>query len=188
MQKVKYKNMGINRSEMSKEANPITHAFNRESYFTRIRFKIDNNLVNVTTKIDTGATYTVIGMENSYIKPFKDKILKSNMRGIAYDASGTELKLYDYIIENFRLTDEITLDKIKLFFSEDIGNKALLGMDILSLFDFQYLKEKRQNYGTFWINNYDEALIDLQARRLNKDIDYIDPILIAAVDDTKEKQ
>ena len=61
MQKGKYKNMGINRSEMSKEANPITHAFNRESYFTRIRFKIDNNLVNVTTKIDTGATYTVIG-------------------------------------------------------------------------------------------------------------------------------
>ena len=43
MQKGKYKNMGINRSEMSKEANPITHAFNRESYFTRIRFKIDNN-------------------------------------------------------------------------------------------------------------------------------------------------
>lgn len=127
-------------------------------------------------------------MENSYIKPFKDKILKSNMRGIAYDASGTELKLYGYIVENFRLTDEITLDKIKLFFSEDIGNKALLGMDILSLFDFQYLKEKRQNYGTFWINNYDEALKDLQARRLNKDMDYIDPILIAAVEDTKENQ
>ena len=41
MQKGKYKNMGINRSEMSKD--PITHAFNRESYFTRIRFKIDNN-------------------------------------------------------------------------------------------------------------------------------------------------
>ena len=110
------------------------------------------------------------------------------MRGIAYDASGTELKLYGYIVENFRLTDEITLDKIKLFFSEDIGNKALLGMDILSLFDFQYLKEKRQNYGTFWINNYDEALKELQARRLNKDIDYIDPILIAAVDDTRENQ
>ena len=144
--------------------------------------------MNVITKIDTGATYTVIGLENSYIKPFKDKILKSSMRGIAYDASGTELKLYGYIVENFRLTDEITLDKIKLFFSEDIGNKALLGMDILSLFDFQYLKEKRQNYGTFWINNYDEALKDLQERRLNKDIDYIDPILIAVVDDTKENQ
>lgn len=127
-------------------------------------------------------------MENSYIKPFKDKLLKSSMRGIAYDASGTELKLYGYIVEDFRLTDEITLDKIKLFFSEDIGNKALLGMDILSLFDFQYLKEKRQNYGTFWINNYDEALKDLQTRRLNKDIDYIDPILIAAVDDAKENQ
>ena len=180
MQKERCKDMKFSRAEMKKRANPITHAFNRESYFTRIRFKIDNNLVNVTTKIDTGATYTVIGLENSYIKPFKNKILKSNMIGTAYDASGTELKLYGYIVENFRLTDEITLDKIKLFFSEDIGNKAL--------FDFQYLKEKRQNYGTFWINNYDEALKELQARRLNKDINYIDPILIAAVDDTRENQ
>jgi len=180
--------MGINRSEMSKEANPITHVFNRESYFTRIGFKIDNNLVNVTTKIDTGATYTVIGLCSDELENYKNNILKSNMRGIAYDASGTELKLYGYIVENFRLTDEIILDKIKLFFSEDIGNKALLGMDILSLFDFQYLKEKRQNYGTFWINNYDEALKDLQVRRLNKNIDYIDPILIAAVEDAKEMQ
>ena len=180
--------MGINRSELGKVANPITHAFNRESYFTDISFDIGNKPLKVTTKIDTGATYTVIGMENSYIKPFKDKILKSNIRGTAYDASDTELKLYGYIVENFKLTDEITLDKIKLFFSEDIGNKALLGMDILSLFDFQYLKEKRQNYGTFWINNYDEALEELQARRLNKDIDYIDPILIAAVDGTRENQ
>ncbi len=97
-----------------------------------------------------------------------------NRDGVAYDASGTELKLFGYIVENFKLTDDIILDKIKLFFSEDIGSKALLGMDILSLFDFQYLKERRQNYGTFWINNYDEALKDLQTRRLNKDIDYIE--------------
>ena len=180
--------MRTSRSELEKAANPATKAFNRESYFKKTSFDIDNKTVKITTKIDTGATYTVIGLENKGLIRFKDKILKSNMRGIAYDASGTELKLYGYIVENFRLTDEITLDKIKLFFSEDIGNKALLGMDILSLFDFQYLKEKRQNYGTFWINNYDEALKDLQERRLNKDIDYIDPILIAVVDDTKENQ
>lgn len=180
--------MEINKSELKKKANPATKAFNRESYFTDIKFDLNTKPIKITTKIDTGATYTVIGMENSYIKPFKDKLLKSSMRGIAYDASGTELKLYGYIVEDFRLTDEITLDKIKLFFSEDIGNKALLGMDILSLFDFQYLKEKRQNYGTFWINNYDEALKELQVRRLNKDIDYIDPILIAAIDDTRENQ
>lgn len=173
---------------MSKEANPITHAFNRESYFTRIGFKIDNKLVKVTTKIDTGATYTVIGLCSDELEDFKKDIMKSNMRGIAYDASGTELKLYGYIVENFRLTDEITFDKIKLFFSEDIGNRALLGMDILSLFDFQYLKEKRQYYGTFWINNYVEALKEIRSRILNKDIDYIDPILIADVEDAKDIQ
>lgn len=175
--------MGTNKSEVKKKANPATRAFNRESYFTDIKFVLNTKSLKITIKIDTGATYTVIGMENSYLKPYKNEIMKSSMRGIAYDASGTELKLYGYVVENFRLTDEITLDKIKLFFSEDIGSKALLGMDILSLFDFQYLKEKRQNYGTFWINNYDEALKDLQARRLNKDTDYIDPILIADVED-----
>ena len=180
--------MGVSRSELEKAANPATKVFNRESYFTKTSFDINNKTVKVTTKIDTGATYTVIGLENKGLIRFKDKILNSNMRGTAYDASGTELKLYGYIVENFRLTDEITLDRIKLFFSEDIGNKALLGMDVLSLFDFQYLKEKRQNYGTFWINNYDEALKDLQTRRLNRGIDYIDPILIAAVDDIKWNQ
>ncbi|MEZ3445427.1 MAG: retroviral-like aspartic protease family protein [Lachnospiraceae bacterium] len=180
--------MNVSRSELEKAANPATKAFNRESYFTKVSFDIHNKTLNITAKIDTGATYTVMGLGNKGLIRYKDKILKSNMRGIAYDASGTELKLYGYIVENFKLTDEIMLDKIKLFFSEDIGGKALLGMDILSLFDFQYLKEKRQNYGTFWINNYDEALKELQIRRLNKDIDYIDPILIANMDNTREIQ
>ncbi len=130
----------------------------------------------------------MIGLYGDGLEDFKKSIMKSNMRGAAYDASGTELKLYGYIVDNFKLTDEIMLDKIKLFFSEEIGSKALLGMDILSLFDFQYLKEKRQNYGTFWINNYNEALKELQIRRLNKDIDYIDPILIANVEDALEMQ
>ena len=57
-----------------------------------------------------------------------------------------------------------------------------LGMDILSLFDFQYLREKHQNYGTFWINNYHEVLKELHTRKLNKGIDYIDPILIANIE------
>ena len=124
-------------------------------------------------------------MDDSLLE-YREKILQSSMIGRAYDASGTELKLYGYVVEKFRLTDEIVIDKIKLFFTEDIGNKALLGMDILSLFDFQYLKEKRQNYGTFWIDNYDKALKELQARNLNRDIDYIDPILIANIDEIRK--
>lgn len=108
--------MEVSRSEMKKKANPITHAFNRESYFTKIGFRIDNKLVKVTSKIDTGATYTVIGLCGDEMEEFRSNILKSNMRGVAYDASGTELKLFGYIVENFKLTDDITLDKIKLFF------------------------------------------------------------------------
>ena len=56
---------------------------------------------------------------------FKDAILESPVQGIAYDASGTELHLYGYIINNFQLTEDITFDKIKIFFSEDIGDKKL---------------------------------------------------------------
>ena len=176
------------RTELIKIRDPFKKVFDRRSYYTKIEYTINNESIVASMKIDTGADYTIIGLTDDSLLEYRKEILQSNMIGTAYDASGTELKLYGYIVENFRLTDEITLDKIKLFFSEDIGNKALLGMDILSLFDFQYIKEKRQNYGTFWINNYDEALEELQARRLNKDIDYIDPILIAAVDDTKENQ
>ena len=97
--------MKINKTELKKKANPATRAFNRESYFTDIKFVLNTKPVKITTKIDTGATYTVIGLENKGLIRFKDKIMKSSMRGIAYDASGTELKLYGYIVENFRLTD-----------------------------------------------------------------------------------
>ena len=46
----------------------------------------------------TGATYTVIGLSRDELEDFKHNILQSNMQGVAYDASGTELKLYGYII------------------------------------------------------------------------------------------
>lgn len=75
---------------LEKAVNPATKAFNRESYFTKITFGINNKTVKITTKIDTGASYTVIGLENKGLIRFKDKILKSSMRGTAYDASGTE--------------------------------------------------------------------------------------------------
>ena len=174
--------MGSVRSELKKTRNPITKAFNRESYYTEIKFSINRKKIQTVVKIDTGATYTVIGLGSTEMQRFKDAILESPVQGIAYDASGTELHLYGYIINNFQLTEDITFDKIKIFFSEDIGDKALLGMDLLSLFDFQYLKEKGQNWGTFWINNYEQALKELYARQLNKDMDYIDLILIADVE------
>lgn len=65
------KNMGANRSEMGKVANPVTHAFNRESYFTDISFDIRNKPLKITTKIDTGATYTVIGLYGDGLEDFK---------------------------------------------------------------------------------------------------------------------
>ena len=170
-------------SEMTKVGNPYKNGvFGRESYYTSVSFTIQDTVLDVTAKVDTGATYTIFGLNNSMFSELAEQIQNSTMRGRAYDASDTELRLYGYVVNDFRLTDDIVIDRIKLFFSADIGDKALLGMDILSLFDFQYLREKHQNYGTFWINNYHEVLKELHTRKLNKGIDYIDPILIANIE------
>lgn len=174
------------KSEMKKVGNPYKgNSFSRESYYTDINFKIDNKKIDITAKVDTGATYTVFGLENKRLDTFAGAITKSDMIGKAYDVSGTELKLYGYIVDNFRLTDDIVINKIKVYFSEDIGDKALLGMDILSLFDFQYLKERRQNWGTFWINNHIDALNEMTKRSLNYDMGYVDPNFIAEIDEDK---
>lgn len=171
------------KSEMKKVGNPYKgNSFGRESYYTDINFKINDKKIDITAKVDTGAAYTVFGLKNRRINTFAGAIMKSGMTGRAYDASGTELKLYGYIVDKFRLTDEIIIDKIKIYFSEDIDDKALLGMDILSLFDFQYLKERSQNWGTFWINNYIDALSKITSRSLNNDMDYVDPNFIADID------
>lgn len=168
------------KSEMKKVGNPYKgNSFGRESYYTDINFKINNKKIDITAKIDTGATYTVFGLKNKRLDTFAGIITKSEMLGRAYDVSGTELKLYGYIVDNFKLTDDIVFNKIKVYFSEDIGDKALLGMDILSLFDFQYLKEKSQTWGTFWINNHIYALNQVTKRSLNNEMGYVDPNFIA---------
>ena len=75
------------------------------------------------------------------------------------------------------------IPRIKLYFSDDLGEKAVLGMDKLSLFDFQYLREKGCSNGTFWINNYVSTLDVIRKRMLNKEIDYLDPELIFDIED-----
>lgn len=171
------------KSEMKKVGNPYKgNSFGRESYYTDINFTINNKKIDITAKVDTGAAYTVFGLKNKRLYMFAKAITKSDMIGRAYDVSGTELKLYGYIVDNFKLTDDIVINKIKIYFSEDIGDKALLGMDILSLFDFQYLKERRQNWGTFWINNHIDALNQMVKRCLNNDRGYVDPNFIADID------
>ena len=75
----------------------------------------------------------------------------------------------------------IIIPKLLIFFSKELKDKAILGMDILSLFDFQYLREKRSTNGTFWINNYQDVLDNISKRMLNQELDYLDPSLILSI-------
>lgn len=140
----------------------------------------------IPVKIDTGASFTVIGLKNDQLSQFADEIRQHKIKDKASDASDNKIQLYEYIVENFKLTKEIIIPKIKLYFSDDIKNKALIGMDILSLFDFQYLKDGGISHGTFWINNYEIALDKLKDRTFNKDLDYIDPGSIYSIEELDE--
>lgn len=171
------------RSEMEKTGEPKSGSLNRRSYYTNIKFILEGKKIQIKAKVDTGATHTILGLRNNVLKPFANKITGNNKPIGALTASDEEITLYGYVVNDFWLTQDIIIPKIKLYFSEDIGEKAVLGMDILSLFDFQYLREKRSNNGTFWINNYANTLDVIQKRMLNKDIDYLDPELIFDVDD-----
>lgn len=171
------------KSEMEKTGEPKSGSLNRRAYYTNIRFIIENKKIQMKAKVDTGATHTIMGLKHNVLKPFVNKVIKSNNPIGALTASDEEIKLYGYIVNDFRLTPDITIPKIKLYFSEDIGEKAVLGMDILSLFDFQYLREKGSSNGTFWINNYANTLEAIQKRMLNKEIDYLDPELIFDIED-----
>ena len=171
------------RSEMEKTGEPKSGSLNRRSYYINIRFILENKKIQIKAKVDTGATHTILGLRNNSLKPFTNKIIKNNNLSSALTASDEEIKLYGYVVTDFWLTQDILIPRIKLYFSDDIGEKAVLGMDILSLFDFQYLREKGCSNGTFWINNYVSTLDVIRKRMLNKEIDYLDPELIFDIED-----
>lgn len=91
-------------TELIKIRDPFKKVFDRRSYYTKIEYTVNNESIVSNMKIDTGADYTIIGLMDDGLSEYREMILHSGMTGRAYDASGTELKLYGYIVENFRLT------------------------------------------------------------------------------------
>ena len=172
------------RTQVTKVGNPYRGgSYNRTYYYTDISFMLDGDDIELAVKVDTGASYTVIGLLNKDIEQYTKKIVSSEFNGEAYDASGDALKLKGYIVENFQITKDITIPKILIWFSEDMKDKAVLGMDILSLFDFQYLRDKHSTNGTFWVNNYTPVLKQIEKKITNLDIDYLDPANIYLLED-----
>ncbi len=172
------------KTELKRTGNPHKNGLiSRDAYYTDIYFEIDNKKLSIPMKIDTGATYTVIGTYNQKIEKWRNIINNSSIKGKAFDASDTEIELKGYIINNFRLTPEIVFPKIRIFFSDALGSKAILGMDILSLFDFQYKHEKGNMLGTFWINNYEQHLQKIESIMKKKNLDYLDTEQIFLLDE-----
>lgn len=171
------------RVEMKKMGNPFNEGkFERNNYYTDVKFELFGKKIEALFKIDTGASYTVVGLSNECVTRFKDKILRTGLKGTAYDASDSTLNLKGIVVQNFEVADRVTIPELLIFFSEELGTKAVLGMDILSLFNFQYVQERGYNCGTFWLNNPEESLDKMLLNMKKKGLSYIDPVNILEID------
>lgn len=164
-------------SELKRVETPTTEKSDRLNYYTNIRFVVDGTLVSpISFKVDTGASYTIVSLDNTQLSNEQIRIIRQKgtvIKGGAFDASDNEIELIAYTIENFKLTSEIIIPRMLIYFTDKLKKKAILGMDILSLFEFQYRHEKHQLIGTFWIINYEQDI-----KRLSKYIKtdgYINP-------------
>jgi len=174
------------RTELERVGNPYkNNQINRAAYYTNVYFEIKGKKVFIPMKIDTGATYTVIGTCNTKIEKWRNIINASDIRRTAYDASNKPIDLRGYILSNFRLTKDIIFPKIRIFFSDELGDRAVLGMDILSLFDFQYKQEKGNMLGTFWINNWESHMEKIYGILKRKHLDYLDTEQIFLLDEVE---
>lgn len=179
----------MHRTELvnSRMYNPQRNKHFRTSYYTEVHFLYNEEDVDIEVKVDTGSPYTIVGTGNRKLgADIKESIEKVNYSSetTAEDASGSTVRLKGVIVERFMLTEDIIFPKIQIFFSDDIGEKAILGMDILSLFDFNYVRKDK----TFYIHYVDDYLEDLYRRSTNKEDDYIDPDKIALVDNKIDKE
>lgn len=109
-------------------------------------------------------------MGKNLIKKYKECLGDVNAKGkdtYAYEASGNKIDLKSYIVSDFYLTEDIVFDKILIYFSDILEDRAVLGMDILSLFNHSYRLEKNQLIGTYWIQDYESSMARYAVQRRN---------------------
>lgn len=179
----------MSRSELKRIVNPVTGFKDRLSYYTDISFNIGMLRVeDIPFKVDTGSSCTLVSLDFESMAVVGSEVNKRIDENtiIVYDASDNEIKLSSAVVDNFHLTDEIVFDKLEIFVTNDLHNKAILGMDVLSLFDFQYVQEAGQMIGSFWINNYDDAFDRYKAFRTN--VGYYSPRSILSLDSSVNQQ
>lgn len=180
--------MSTNKSSiLIKVNNPFHRNYSRTSYYIKIGFTIKGEKIEVPAKVDTGATYTIIGTEIAGFLQFKDEIMHNYIaKGKAYDASDNDLDIYAYKVSNFKLSDDIIFPEVLINFSEKLGKKAVVGMDILSLFNFSYIKDPIGSNGHFEVFNYNEVLEKLYSSKVYNDLGYIRPDMVLLLDDAPQ--
>lgn len=128
----------------------------RFSYYTLLTLNLSGKVKKLQFKLDTGSPYTIIGLDllKKNGMDLTKELEEAGFQDELFDASGRNVRIAPYIVRSFNITDEIKLSDVLIYISPDIENRAVLGMDLLSLFDFQYQWEVSSMLGTFWINNY----------------------------------
>lgn len=151
----------------------------RLRYYHTLDFMLNDAKVTVDCKIDTGSPVTIIGMKNRYVEYYANYIRQHGAQASNLEsATRGDISRYILTVQDLRLTDEIIFPEVTISFSDDIGDKALIGMDLLTLFSFKYsLKDKL--ISLFYNQNY---LEEIYKKQMNKDTKTIMPEMIADID------
>ena len=154
--------------------------YDRRSYFVLVNFCLECTRTDLSMKVDTGAFRTVIGLDSiRAATKIKNTILQEQLcKGRFESATGGDISYREIVVEDFYLTPDVIFPKIELAFSEDVGNKALLGMNILSLFSFMYNRKKRE----LCLMDCDTVNEYIEQHCFNKELGCVDPSLIAEID------
>lgn len=174
----------LRKSELVRSNNDrrkSNHTISRYEYIINLKFNLSGKIIKANAKVDTGSYYTVIGRDA--VKHSDDiinkAILKEEPERTLITASGNIITAKPICVNNLKITEDIIFPKIKLYISEGLETKSVLGMDILTMFSFQYDKRDK----TIWIM-YEENFKDrLKKNMLNTEKDYIDPAYIALLDE-----
>lgn len=174
-------------SVLEKVMNPIHRNFSRTSYYIEVGFIVGKKYIEVPMKVDTGASHTIVGTEFDAIKNHKREIWTNYLHeDDVYDAQGKPLKVYAYKVSQFKLTEDIIFPKIQIWFSDQLKEKAVLGMDVLSLFNFKYTLDKHSSNGTFEIIDYPTTMKKLLESQSYENKGFIMPGGVFTINDTPQ--
>lgn len=168
------------RSEMVRTADPKTHVRHRSSYWTKIQFTVDSRIVRLPFLVDTGSPVTIVSIPSNINNKVKLSNLldKGNGTETYYSLLHEEIKVVGGVVKDFMLTRDVCIPEIKLHFTDMLEDKCILGMDILSYFEFEYIKDSGSSHsGSIWLTNPKKNIDDIKSWTGNKDLYYIDPDL-----------